>query len=125
VYLHLNRWTSLGLSLIEAMHLGMPVVGVAATAAVDAVPSDAGVLRTGINGIRDAFRTVLHEPEAAKFMGFRARTAALRRFGLARFLADWDALLTRVVEEHRNRRARYTQQAPGVLPVLRTEEETA
>ena len=26
VYLHPIRWTSLGLSLLEAMHLGMPVV---------------------------------------------------------------------------------------------------
>jgi glycosyltransferase involved in cell wall biosynthesis len=30
VYLHPVRWTSLGLSLIEAMHLGMPVAGLAA-----------------------------------------------------------------------------------------------
>lgn len=29
VYLHTARWTSLGLSLLEAMHLGMPVVAVA------------------------------------------------------------------------------------------------
>lgn len=37
VYLHPFRWTSLGLSLIEAMHLGMPVVALATTEAVRAV----------------------------------------------------------------------------------------
>ena len=46
VYLHPVRWTSLGLSLLEAMHLGMPVVGLAATEAVEAVPAEAGVLST-------------------------------------------------------------------------------
>ena len=37
VYLHPMRWTSLGLSLIEAMHLGMPVVALARTAPVVAL----------------------------------------------------------------------------------------
>src|SRR3954449_10993603 len=39
VYLHPIRWTSLGLSLIEAMHLGMPVVALATTEAPEAVPA--------------------------------------------------------------------------------------
>ena len=43
-YLHLCRWTSLGLSLIEAMAIGMPVVALATTEAVVAVPPDAGAL---------------------------------------------------------------------------------
>ncbi|WP_146931344.1 glycosyltransferase, partial [Cellulomonas xylanilytica] len=43
-YLHPYRWTSLGLSLIEAMTLGMPVLAVASTAAPQAVPPEAGVV---------------------------------------------------------------------------------
>jgi len=31
VYIHSSRWTSLGLSLLEAMHLGMPIVALATT----------------------------------------------------------------------------------------------
>ena len=46
VYVHPVRWTSLGLSLLEAMHLGMPVVALAATEVVEAVPAGAGVLST-------------------------------------------------------------------------------
>lgn len=46
VYAHLPRWTSLGLSLLEAMHLGMPVVALATTEAYEAVPPGAGVLST-------------------------------------------------------------------------------
>ena len=42
LYLHPVRWTSLGLSLLEAMHLGMPVVALATTEVVEAVPPEAG-----------------------------------------------------------------------------------
>ncbi|MDT5036181.1 MAG: hypothetical protein QOE03_1366, partial [Micromonosporaceae bacterium] len=48
-YLHLCRWTSLGLSLIEAMTIGMPVLALATTEAVAAVPPDAGVLATRVD----------------------------------------------------------------------------
>jgi Glycosyl transferases group 1 len=95
VYLHPMRWTSLGLSLIEAMQLAMPVVVLAATEAIAAVPAGAGMLSTDLDELESAFRTYLHEPEAARAAGLVAREAALRRYGLARFLADWDRLLAR------------------------------
>jgi glycosyltransferase involved in cell wall biosynthesis len=97
VYLHPIRWTSLGLSLIEAMHLGMPVVALATTEAVEAVPLQAGVISTRIDVLADAARTFLRDPEAARDTGFAARTCALERFGLERFLADWDDLLLEVI----------------------------
>jgi glycosyltransferase involved in cell wall biosynthesis len=96
-YLHPIRWTSLGLSLIEAMHLGMPVVALATTEAVEAVPLQAGVISTRIDVLADAARTFLRDPEAARDTGFAARTCALERFGLERFLADWDDLLLEVI----------------------------
>ncbi len=93
VYLHTTRWTSLGLSLIEAMHLGMPVVALATTEAVVAVPPDAGVVTTRPEEIAAALRRFVHDPAQAQAVGARAREAALARYGLSRFLADWDALL--------------------------------
>jgi hypothetical protein len=38
----------------------------------------------------------VHEPELARRTGLRARQAALDRYGLARFLDDWDRLLKEV-----------------------------
>jgi hypothetical protein len=96
VYVHPVRWTSLGLSLLEAMHLGMPVVALATTEAVEAVPADAGVLSTRPQRLADAVRTFVHDPDAARLAGKAARAAALERYGLARFLADWDRLLEEV-----------------------------
>jgi glycosyltransferase involved in cell wall biosynthesis len=97
LYLHPFRWTSLGLSLIEAMHLGMPVVALAATEAAEAIPPGAGVVSTRRDYLRDVMRTLSADPQAAAGMGKLARQAALARYGLARFLADWDRLLAGVV----------------------------
>jgi hypothetical protein len=96
VYVHPIRWTSLGLSLLEAMHLGMPVVGLATTEAVEAVPAEAGVLSTNPERLASALRDFLHDEDAARLAGKAARAAALERYGLPRFLRDWDALLEEV-----------------------------
>ncbi|MGY1840890.1 MULTISPECIES: glycosyltransferase [unclassified Modestobacter] len=96
VYVHPVRWTSLGLSLLEAMHLGLPVVGLATTEAVEAVPAEAGVLSTRPERLAAAVRHFIDEPDAARLAGKAARAAALDRYGLDRFLADWDRLLGEV-----------------------------
>ncbi|MEU4568762.1 glycosyltransferase [Micromonospora sp. NPDC023956] len=92
-YLHLCRWTSLGLSLIEAMAIGMPVVALATTEAVVAVPPDAGVVSTRIDTLLEAAHRFVADPATARRVGAEARAAAGARYGLARFLADWDRLL--------------------------------
>jgi hypothetical protein len=96
MYVHPMRWTSLGLSLLEAMMIGMPVVALATTEAIEALPPDAGVLSTQVQVLVEAARWLLDDPSAARAMGDRARQAALRRYGLDRFLADWDHLLKEV-----------------------------
>ncbi|MEV4489403.1 glycosyltransferase [Micromonospora coxensis] len=92
-YLHLCRWTSLGLSLIEAMSMGMPVVALATTEAVEAVPPAAGALSTRVDVLVEAARRFVAEPAEARRAGEQARAAARGRYGLDRFLADWDRLL--------------------------------
>ncbi|MDE3204786.1 MAG: glycosyltransferase [Acidobacteriota bacterium] len=96
VYLHPNRWTSLGLSLVEAMHLGMPVVAVASTAAAEAVPPGAGIVSSRLETLTDGLRRLAGDPAEALEMGQAAREAALDRFGLKRFLDDWERLLEAV-----------------------------
>jgi hypothetical protein len=96
LYLHPVRWTSLGLSLLEAMHLGMPVVALATTEVGEAGPPDAGVISTRVEVLADAARRLVADPEQARLMGKAARAAATARYGLERFLADWDALLEEV-----------------------------
>jgi glycosyltransferase involved in cell wall biosynthesis len=97
VYVHTSRWTSLGLSLLEAMHLGMPVVALATTEAVAAVPPEAGVVTTRPEELAAAVWRFIHDPSEAQRAGAAAREAALSRYGLGRFLADWDARLKALV----------------------------
>ncbi|CAN5231565.1 glycosyltransferase [soil metagenome] len=96
LYLHPIRWTSLGLTLIEAMHLGMPVVALATTEAPEAVPPEAGVVSTSVDRLIEACRHLIREPEEALLKGKAARGAALERYGLGRFLTDWDRVLKEV-----------------------------
>jgi glycosyltransferase involved in cell wall biosynthesis len=95
LYLHPNRWTSLGLSLLEAMHLAMPVVALATTEAHEAVPGEAGVVSNRLDVLQDAVRRLVADPDEARERGLAARRAVLERYGLQRFLADWDDLLIR------------------------------
>jgi glycosyltransferase involved in cell wall biosynthesis len=78
------------------MHLGMPVVALATTEVVEAVPADAGVVSTRPEVLWDAVAGYLHDEDAARLAGKAARAAALARYGLPRFLSDWDALLEEV-----------------------------
>lgn len=96
LYIHPVRWTSLGLSLIEAMHLGMPVIAVATTEVPKAVPAEAGFISTDISELLEYTRMLIINPREARRMGQAAREVALARYGLLRFLRNWDTLLAEV-----------------------------
>ena len=98
VYLHLNRWTSLGLSLIQAMLLGLPVVVLDATEASRAVPSGAGAVSGDVEELRRTAGQLLQDPVEAARRGRLAREAALERYRLPRFLADWDRAFARALD---------------------------
>ncbi len=96
VYLHTARWTSLGLSLLEAMCAGMPVVAVAATMAPLSVPPEAGVVSADRAVLGEALAHFVSDQAAADIAGKAAREHALTHHGLDRFLADWDRLIEEV-----------------------------
>lgn len=93
VYLHTARWTSLGLSLIEAMLLGMPVVAVGTTMAPFVIPSEAGVVSPDLVTLGEALRDFVDDQATAMAAGKAAREFATARFGLERFLAQWDQVI--------------------------------
>ncbi|MEV8230809.1 glycosyltransferase [Streptomyces sp. NPDC079167] len=96
LYLHPVRWTSLGLSLLEAMFLGMPVVALDTTEVREAVPEDAGVVSNRLDVLDEAVRAFLADPGLAARTGERARSAAQSRYGVQRFQDDWEHLLKEV-----------------------------
>jgi len=72
------------------------VVALGVTEAPFAVPADAGVVTTSRAGLVEAARRFVDDPRAASDAGAAARRHALERYGLKRFLADWDELLADV-----------------------------
>ncbi|MCT9625855.1 glycosyltransferase [Pseudarthrobacter equi] len=120
VYLHPMRWTSLGLSLLEAMHLGMPVVVLAATEAPRAVPPEAGVVSSDIDELLRCARRLVANPDEARRRGVAAREAALARYGLGKFQDSWDGLLAELA---RSPSARH--RPDGKILVTAQERKTA
>jgi hypothetical protein len=96
VYLHPVRWTSLGLSLIEAMYLGMPVVALATTEVPRAVDDDCGVISTNVAELVEACSSLLRDPARCAELGRAARERAVARYGVGRFVDDWNHVLAEV-----------------------------
>jgi glycosyltransferase involved in cell wall biosynthesis len=96
VYLHPYRWTSLGLALIESMLLGLPVAALATLEVPEAVPPGAGVVTNRLDRLAAGLQRLLADEDYARSCGETARRAALDRYGLDRFLTDWDHLFEEI-----------------------------
>ena len=85
------RYTSLPLAVIEAMTIGMPVVALATTELPTVIEHDVtGYVSCDIDKLIDAMQFLLAHPQQARRLGDNARAVAAERFGLARFIADWN-----------------------------------
>jgi len=107
-YVHPARWTSLGLSLIEAMLLGLPVLVLATTQAAASIPPEAGAVSLDVPGLVRVARRYLDDPDRARLDGLAARAAALERFPLRRFLGAWNEALDDAVARVRRRTPDYS-----------------
>jgi glycosyltransferase involved in cell wall biosynthesis len=75
-YFHPYRWTSLGLALLEAMTIGMPVLGLSTTEAPRAVPPGRGLLSNDPEALAAQARRWLDDHDAAAAAGTAAREHA-------------------------------------------------
>lgn len=91
------RYTSLGLAIVEAMMVGLPVVGLATTELVTVIePGWNGFVDTRPERLVDAMQLLLREPELARQWGEAGRQLANERFHIDRFVHDWQAVLRSV-----------------------------
>jgi len=89
-YFHPIRWTSLGLAAIEAMMIGLPVVGLATTELVTVIRNgESGYLDTDPQRLVERMRALIDDRAEAKRLGEGARAVALERFNIDRFVHDW------------------------------------
>jgi hypothetical protein len=91
------RYTSLGLAVIEAMMVGMPIVALATAEMATVIGNgESGFIDTNPACLLDGMRELLRNPDLARELGACARRRARERFGIERFSADWDAALRHV-----------------------------
>lgn len=89
-YLHPVRHTSLGLSLIEAMMTGTPVVGLATTELSTVIDSGRnGWVDTRVDRLAGVMHQLLRDPGLAAEWGRAGQRTARERFGIERFVDDW------------------------------------
>lgn len=93
------RYSSLGLSVIEAMMIGMPVVALATTEMATVIESGvSGFSHTRLDVLCEHMQALLRDPALARAVGERGRQRARERFSIERFSRDWDAALRHVTD---------------------------
>jgi len=98
------RYTSLPLAVIESMTIGMPIVALATTELPTVVLNgETGYVSCDIDTLIEHMRFLLSDYEEASRMGRNALAVAQQRFGLDRFINDWNrafALVTQPVQTY-------------------------
>jgi hypothetical protein len=96
------RWTSLGLAILEAMMVGLPIIGFATTELVTVIDNGVnGWLDTDPDRLIEPMRRLLADPAEARRWGDHARRTALDRFSIARFARDWEETFALVAGRER------------------------
>lgn len=91
-YFNPIRYTSLPLSVLEAMEIGLPVVALATTELVTVIKDgENGFIDTNVENLIRRMRWLLTNPDEARLIGEDGRRTVRERFGLKRFVEDWEA----------------------------------
>lgn len=89
-FFHPIRHTSLGLAVIEAMMIGLPVVGLATTELVTVIDRGRnGFIDTRTDRLVAAMQALVKDRQLAAQWGRAGRKTARERFGIERFVHDW------------------------------------
>jgi hypothetical protein len=85
------RYTSLGLAVCEAMMLGVPIVALATTEYATVVENRvSGFVDTDLDRLVEGMLVLLADPAEARRLGEGARALAQERFGIERFVREWE-----------------------------------
>lgn len=81
--------------------LGMPIVGLATTELTTVIENGiSGYVNTNVDALIDVMQHLLEHPPEAKRLSQRARQIAKKRFGIDRFVRDWDRAFAQVMGRH-------------------------
>jgi len=84
------RYTSLGLSVCEAMMTGVPIIGLATTEISVTIKNNySGFIDTNVNALIQKMEMLLNDRKKAKELGEGAKETAQSKFNIERFKKDW------------------------------------
>ncbi|MBW4442808.1 MAG: glycosyltransferase [Plectolyngbya sp. WJT66-NPBG17] len=93
------RYTSLGLSVCEAMMIGMPVIALATTEMTTVIENGiSGYVDTNVDRLIEAMQHLQQSPEESQRLSQGVRKVAEERFNIERFTRDWNQAFARVVD---------------------------
>jgi len=91
------RYTSLGLSVCEAMMTGVPIIGLATTEMSVTIKNNySGFIDTNVNALIQKMEMLLNDHGRAKELGEGAKETAREKFNIERFKKDWLETFTAV-----------------------------
>ncbi|MDB5191328.1 MAG: glycosyl transferase group 1, partial [Segetibacter sp.] len=95
------RYTSLGLSVCEALMTGIPVVGLATTEMVVTIKNDYnGYVHTDVDFLIERMKYLLDHPEKAMQLSEGAKQTGYKKFNIERFKQDWIRTLEKVISRN-------------------------
>jgi glycosyltransferase involved in cell wall biosynthesis len=99
-FFHPVRYTSLGLSVCEAMMAGLPIVGLATTELSTVIQNGvSGYIDTNVDRLIATMQELIANPEKAKELGANAQAVARSRFGIDRFTKNWSDAFEQAVSK--------------------------
>lgn len=94
------RYTSLGLSVCEAMMTGVPIIGLATTEMSVTIKNNySGFIDTNVNVLIQKMEMLLNDRDKAKELGEGAKQTAFEKFNIERFKRDWLETFVTVVKQ--------------------------
>ncbi|RJG06710.1 glycosyltransferase family 1 protein [Noviherbaspirillum cavernae] len=91
-FFHPIRYTSLGLAVIEAMMVGVPVVALATTEMPTVIDNGvSGYANTNLDKLIIHMQDLLADPDGARLLGVAGQRIARERFHIGRFVEDWNS----------------------------------
>src|SRR5690606_32176717 len=91
------RYTSLGLAVLEAMMVGVPVVALATTEMASVIENGrSGYIDTNVANLIGHMQELVRKPALARQLGEQGRRNAMERFNIQRFVRDWNTVLAEV-----------------------------
>ncbi|MBC8033029.1 MAG: glycosyltransferase family 4 protein [Chitinophagaceae bacterium] len=95
------RYTSLGLSVCEAMMTGLPVIGLATTEMVVTIRNGySGYIDTDVNTLIERMQHLLDDRDEAARLGEGAMKTAYEKFNIERFKQDWLSIFKTMALKH-------------------------